>query len=104
MCSKLNTRATVSLFYIIYISIWYTVVLVLFLLAANWSELKHVKLFFQLVEQRKRQSSEAVEAVREEPWSPSLTRTRLWTGRRPGREDLVGALFREFKGPMEALI
>ena len=40
---------------------------------------------------------ESVEAVREEPWTLRNLTTRLWTGGRSAREELVGTLFRAFK-------
>ena len=64
------------------------------------------RVFFQLIYQSRLLRADVSEAVREEPWLPSLNRTldslrnlgtRLWTGGRPGREDLVGALLRGFK-------
>ena len=68
--------------------------------ADDCSELKHATCFFQLIYQSRLLRADVSEAVREEPWLPSLNRTldslrnlrtRLWTGG-SAREDLVGAL------------
>ena len=69
--------------------------------ADDCSELEHATCFFQLIYQSRLLRADVSEAVREEPWLPSLNRTldslrnlgtRLWTGGSAGREDLVGAL------------